>query len=396
MKNKCPICNAIKANNILNLKCGNLDGSSLYPTVKITVCNNCGHIFNFLSDTEVEGLTSYYNNEYAPLNLSTSGGDRPGSDSEFSNDRYRNLLSVIAPVTPSVALKVLDVGCATGGFLQYLHKRGFNLLYGIEPSTAYVKNAHGNVKQGCAESIPFEDNSFDLLVLDQVMEHLVDPVKAIREAKRVLVDGGLLCIGIPDAARYGECYFFDFYFFLMREHIQHFDLDHLQLLVEREGFEIVSSSRTEQPMMSDTMVLPNLNVAFRLTNEPSEVAITRFKLKEKMERYIATEYERLAKKKYAISGLAKRSTPVYVWGIGREFLYLYESAGLAKCNIVGMIDTNPYKQKTFTVDGMGIWDKTILEEATPNSVLIIAATAHTKEIEASLLKMDYGGQLIRL
>ena len=51
-----------------------------------------------------------------------------------------------------------------------------------------------------------------------------------REAKRVLADDGYLCIGIPDASRYDKMYFFDFFWFLIREHIQHFDIEHLKLL----------------------------------------------------------------------------------------------------------------------------------------------------------------------
>ena len=40
----------------------------------------------------------------------------------------------------------------------------------------------------------------------------------------------------------------------------------------------------------------------------------------------------------------------------REFLYLYECIGLKYCNIVGLIDANPYKQKKFTVDSKIIMD----------------------------------------
>ena len=51
-KSNCPICNSDKTSNMLNLECGNLDGSSLYPTVNVNGCNNCGHVFNRLSFDE--------------------------------------------------------------------------------------------------------------------------------------------------------------------------------------------------------------------------------------------------------------------------------------------------------------------------------------------------------
>lgn len=382
----CPICNSDKTATTLDLECGNLDNSPLYPTVKINVCNQCGHIYNLLTPTEIEGLTRYYNDEYALLNRSATDKTR------LSKKRYTDLYSLIASVEPSVALNVLDVGCATGGFMQYLHKQGFKHLYGIEIIEDYVKQ-HCKVEQGSAESIPFEDNTFDLLVLDQVLEHLVDPVKAFREAKRVLVDDGLLCIGVPDAARYNKTYFFDFYWFLLREHIHHFDIEHLKLVAE--GFELVAMSEIETPLMSDKMVMPNLNAIFQLTDKPGRaISDEKFKVKEGIEQYIANESLRLEKRISLIDSLAKSQKPVYIWGIGREFHYLYESAGLKKCNIVGLIDTNPYKQKTFAVDNIKIEGKSILEEATLDSTLIITAIAHTKEIEVASFEMGFQGHIV--
>jgi SAM-dependent methyltransferase len=382
----CPICNSDKTATMLNLECCTLDSSPLYPIVKIKGCNKCGHVYNLLTPTELEGLTRYYNDEYAPLNPSATDKTR------FRKKRYTDLYRLIASVEPSIALNVLDVGCATGGFLEYLHKQGFKHLYGIEIIEDYVK-LHCNVEQGSAESIPFEDNTIDLLVLDQVLEHLVDPVKAFREAKRVLVDDGLLCIGVPDAARYNETYFFDFYWFLLREHIHHFDIEHLKLLAE--GFELVAMSKIETPLMSDKMVMPNLNAVFRLTDKPRRsVSDEKFKLKEGIERYIANESHRRDKKIAIIDSLAKSQKPVYIWGIGREFHYLYESAGLKKCNIVGLIDTNPYKQRTFTVDNIKIEGQSILEEATLDSSLIITAIAHTNEIEVASFEMGFQGHIV--
>lgn len=399
----CPICNSNKALNMLDLNCGNLDNSTLYQYVKINLCTKCGHIYNCLSSEEIDGLIKYYNEEYAPLNLGSTDkvGDRPGSNNPFTLKRYAQLYSLISSYVDSDS-KVLDVGCAMGGFLDYLHKHGLNNLYGIDLIEDYVSYAKKKgdyiIKLGSAESIPFDDSSFDLLVIDQVMEHLVEPVKAFREAKRVLVEGGLFCIGVPDASRYDEMYFFDFYWFIMREHIQHFDVEHLKLLAKIEGFELVSFSKSETPMMSEKMILPNLNVIFRLTCETNRLNITGncFTLKEEIEQYIANDFKKLNKKRSIIDDLVESQKPIYVWGIGREFLYLYESAGLKNCNIVGLIDANPYKQNNFTVDGKKIMDKSILEKATSDTGLIISAIAHAEQIKTSLSEIGYCGQIIEV
>jgi SAM-dependent methyltransferase len=400
MENKeltiCPICKSDKAIGLVDLDCGNLDCSTLYRFAKINSCEKCGHVYNRLSLDEIAGLKKYYNEEYAPTNINSTDeiGDKPGSNNQNTLRRYDQLYNLISEHASNDS-RVLDIGCATGGFLNYLRSQGFKNLSGIDPTEKYIdyaKKINGyNIKLGSAESIPFNGNSFDLLIMDQVLEHLIDPIKAFREAKRVLADGGLFCVGVPDARRYSTTYFFDFYWFLLREHIQHFDIEHLKLLAEMEGFELIASCESDIPMMSEKMILPNLNVIFRLAGKGNSLDITEncFKLKKEIEKYIVDDFERLKKKIKIVDDFIASQKPLYVWGIGREFLYLYESAGLKKCNIVGLIDTNPYKRKTVSIGGRKIMDKSILKDPIVNSAIIISAIAHTDAIKIALKEVGF-------
>jgi len=390
---KCPICSFNKAIEILNHDCGNLDNSSLYQNIRINVCKNCGHVYNKLSFDEMNGLTKYYNEEYAPLNLSIIDriGDRPGSNNSFTTQRFKNLFNFISQHIKHDS-KILDVGCATGGFLNFLGKKGFKNLYGIDLIKDYVDYAQKysyNIKVGNVYSIPFNDNSFDIVILDQVIEHLVDLKRAIIEIKRVLVNGGIVCVGVPDASRYEEIYFFEFYWFLMREHIQHFDLEHLKLLFGMEGFELIRFNKCETPIMSERMLLPNLNVLFYLNNNKKY-----FTLKKEIIQYKYSQYKKLHKKQQIIDDLIRSEKPVYIWGIGREFLFLYEALGLRYCNIISLIDDTPLKQEKFTVDGQKILNGSILKDASSDSVLIITATAHVDLIKEKILKIGYKGEII--
>jgi len=400
---KCPVCGSSMAINMLELNCGNFDDSRLYQTVKVNACEQCGHVYNRLLPDEIVGLMKYYDEEYAPTNMGSTDktGDRPGSNDKNTLGRYDQLYDALSKYINN-DVRVLDIGCAMGGFLDYLCAKAIKSLSGIDPTQEYVNYAKQKgsytIKLGSAESIPFEDNSFDLLVMDQVLEHLVEPIKAFQEAKRVLIDGGLFCIGVPDASRYDKTYFFDFFWFLMREHIQHFDSEHIKLLAESEGFELVGFSKSETPMMSEKMILPNLNMIFRLTGKRREIKVTKkcFSLTKEIETYVANELERLNNKKAVIHRLVESQRPVYAWGIGREFLYLYESVGLKYCNLVCLIDANPYKQNNCVLDGKKIMDRAILSKVTPDSVLIITAIAHAAKIENTLECIGYSGEVLAL
>lgn len=391
---KCPICNSNKSIELLNLDGGKLDNSMLYNTIKIVECKNCGHVYNELYNGEENDLIEYYNIEYASSNLSSmveNIGDRPGSNNEFTINRYEQLFKMISRNLTKDS-RILDVGCAKGGFLDFLNKKGFKNLFGIDVIKQYVDyckdHYNYNIKLGTVYSIPHEDDSFDVIILDQVIEHLINVREAIVEIKRVLSKGGYLCIGIPDASRYKDSHFFDYYMFLMKEHVQHFDLEHLQMLLNQESFDLESFTKSEIPMMSDKMVLPNLYAVFYLNKRRKY-----FKLGNEIKLYINNQFIELDKKKKTISKLVIYQKPLYVWGIGREFLYLYENAGLKYCNIVGLIDDVTFKQN-FSVNGKKITDSSILKNRVPHSVLIITAFAHVEKIKNKALQIGYDGEIL--
>jgi SAM-dependent methyltransferase len=395
----CPICGSNNHKSLLDLNCGNLDASSLYPIVRLLCCSDCGHGYNKLSPSETAGLASYYNEEYAPTNLRSivKTGDLPGSASAITRNRYEHLFKLLNPHIQKNA-SILDVGCATGGFLDFLKGRGFSHLFGVEPTTAYLEQARlssYNVRSGHAEALGYENDMFDALVIEQVMEHLFHPARAFKEAARVLKEGGVLCVGVPDASRYEDLYYFDFYWLLMREHIQHFTIQSLSQLAAQHGFELIEYQQTALPLMGESMVMPNLSASFLFKgaawqrNHDKTAASPQI-----FENYVDKELVRLSEKKRLAETLVQEERPVYIWGIGREFLYLFEAAGIKHCDIRGLIDLNPFKQKNATVRGMKISPPEILAQAPQQSALIIGALAHKKDILQRITDLGYPGTVL--
>ena len=95
--------------------------------------------------------------------------------------------------------RILDVGCGTGANLQMLSE--FGDAEGVDVSSEALDfcRARGlaKVKQGAAESLPFEDASFDLVTGLDVVEHLDDDMAGLSEMRRILRPGGRAVLFVP-------------------------------------------------------------------------------------------------------------------------------------------------------------------------------------------------------
>jgi SAM-dependent methyltransferase len=81
--------------------------------------------------------------------------------------------------------KVADIGCGYGRNRELVESLGGEWI-GVEP---FEGGAHTVVAS--AEDLPFEDNSFDVVIMDAVLEHIPDAAKAFSEVGRILKPGGV-------------------------------------------------------------------------------------------------------------------------------------------------------------------------------------------------------------
>ncbi|MDD2707154.1 MAG: class I SAM-dependent methyltransferase [Verrucomicrobiae bacterium] len=322
-----------------------------------------------------------------------------GKKGSYVFQNYDRALSILLPYL-NFQSKILDVGCGTGNLIHYLVRKGYDQAVGVDMSAIYVDEAQKKgvpVRRGKAEELPFDNQMFDAVIMEQVLEHVINPARAFKEARRVLKNNGILFVGVPDAARYGDIRFFDFYWLLIREHIQHFDIHHLNALAGYGGFELLQNQRNEHVLLNGKMSMPNLSAIYR---SGRCCGLSRLVCKNdlafRFEKYLAHESGCLSQKREKIKKLEKSGRPVCVWGIGREFLYLYESAGLKNCKITALIDANFHKQKFSKINGMPVAPPSILRTADEDSVLLITATAYVEDIKRAIRNYDFNGKIMTL
>jgi len=101
-----------------------------------------------------------------------------------------------ASVADGASGDLLDIGCADGGLRRHL--AGRCRYVGLD-STATGSKLYGARPEvfGDAAQLPFRANSFDAVVLLDVLEHLAEPRTSLQEICRVLRPGGLLYINVP-------------------------------------------------------------------------------------------------------------------------------------------------------------------------------------------------------
>jgi len=124
----------------------------------------------------------------------------PSTMSDLQDKPYYQ--SRLAPIFYEIrpGSKVLDVGCNDGVFGAVLKDRLKCDVTGVDLSDVALELAKKrglNVLKADAENLPFEDHSFDVVCCMEVLSHLFDPEKALKEMRRVLKKNGILLGSCP-------------------------------------------------------------------------------------------------------------------------------------------------------------------------------------------------------
>lgn len=125
---------------------------------------------------------------------------------KFFDDRYSeidlNAVSDLKIIDYQFIMKhkILSVGSGTCSDIWFLTKD--NRIWALDSSKEAVEIAKKhNIKAevyDVQKNLPFADNMFDIVILKDILEHLVDPLAVLNEAKRVLKNNGYIVISIPN------------------------------------------------------------------------------------------------------------------------------------------------------------------------------------------------------
>jgi len=127
----------------------------------------------------------------------------------FMTVRQERVLELIDGLKLQPGIKALDAGCGPGYLLTELAKRQFQMS-GMDGAEEMLKSAATRVdslppaypadfKQGDIEALPYDNESFDLVVSTGVIEYLKDDIRVLADMYRVLKPGGYLVLPVTSA-----------------------------------------------------------------------------------------------------------------------------------------------------------------------------------------------------
>jgi 2-polyprenyl-3-methyl-5-hydroxy-6-metoxy-1,4-benzoquinol methylase len=232
----CPLCQQSHYVTYLELD----DYFLTNENFSILKCTNCG-LLRTNPQPSPDVIGQYYD---SPDYISHSIGNKSIKEIIYDLIRKRTLSSKLNILNKySKGNRLLDIGCATGVFLNYCQQNGYS-VNGVEPDEKCRIYAalNFNIQVDTLESlVNFPENSFDVITMWHVLEHVSDINERMSVIKRLLTPDGVLIVALPnpesfDANHYGKYWAaFD-----VPRHLFHFTKETFRKLCAIHAFEVIN------------------------------------------------------------------------------------------------------------------------------------------------------------
>lgn len=253
----CPVCGSSDIKNVLSAK----DYTVSSETFVVAECNSCS--LRFTQDIpDPNSILPYYKAEDYISHTDQSKGMIGWLYKKVrvrTLVRKRNLIERKSGVNKG---SLLDVGSGTGAFVNEMKLNGWRAI-GLEPDAGarnLAKQLYDLNLLDDKEFFHLQRNSFDVITLWHVLEHVHDLSNYVQQLKTLLKENGKLFVAVPnytslDAKIYKEYWAaYD-----MPRHLYHFSPRAMQMLMEKHGLKII----IYKPMWYDSFYISLLSSKYK-------------------------------------------------------------------------------------------------------------------------------------
>lgn len=235
--------------------CGKKNFKDLFykDEMKVVECQICGLIFTNPQLDQKE-LTAHYDKSYY-----YSPKKDPSDRSRYldynqrylkgkEKERFRNIFKKISILYPEKG-KLLDVGTATGFFVKEALQQGWQ-AEGVEISRWAAdwgrKNLKVKISNGTMKQAEFKPNTFDVVTLLDIMEHVKNPQIELTESSRILKKGGILYIETINFDNWITRYLVGqkYVHMVPKFHLYYFGRRQLHQFLHKAGFKVIDECLT--------------------------------------------------------------------------------------------------------------------------------------------------------
>lgn len=349
----CPLCNT--DNNVI-----------LYTQIfsghfshTIVGCKNCNFIY-VANTPPQEYYIKYYKKESKYEGVRKHEAHEEITKKEINKFLNKNIKK---------NARILDVGCSTGSLLFYIKNKGYKNVSGIDPAPKCKLVAK---KQYGLDVATYDLDSFhpkkkyDLIILSQVLEHLIDVKESIKKISSWLKDDGYIFIGVPNA----EKFYLNF-----KEPFGEFSTEHINFFTEASLYFLMNNFKNVS-MKSDDLVL--FSVWKKLTQNNN-----------KFLNYIKLSEKKLTKMQKVINKLPQDTI---VWGVGALTRRLLATTQL-RDKVLFFVDSSSNLTGK-SIDGLQIYNSDILKEY--NNPIFISSYKFKDEIIKDIESKKYSNKIFTI
>ena len=253
--NNCPVCQSQTFKDTLTVK----DYTVSQEQFKIVTCKKCG--FRFTNPRPAgDAIGEYYKAESYISHTNTSKGLISKIYQEVRKFTLKGKLNLINRLSPKKG-KLLDVGCGTGMFLDVARENGWK-VNGIEPDAGAraIAEKTNQIKINDEVLLSFQHETFDVISLWHVLEHIHQLNETIEWLKARLSKNGSLIIAVPNhESKDANIYQEHWAAYDVPRHLYHFSQNSIKELFAKYGFEL----KETLPMKFDSFYVSMLSTKYQ-------------------------------------------------------------------------------------------------------------------------------------